>query len=208
LIDEDEERELAFAIRGNLANALVNRRMNKLQQMRWEDIDSDGVWTIPEKSRREKVNAQKLPLPPLAVQVIQAQDRLVGNPYVFASPKTGHYINGLSKSKRQLDAKLLEALKKEAEEAGQDADKVELKPWKFHRLRHTAKTLLARAGVPDFDSERTLGHAIKGIGKKYDHHDYTPQRGAALAALAALIQTIIDPPPADDGKVVKMQRAG
>ena len=81
----------------------------------------------------------------------------------------------------------------------------ELQPWQLHSLRHLAKTLMSRARVPDFDSERVLGHAVKGISGHYNHHDFEESNGAALERLAAEVQRIVDPPPED--KVIDIRKA-
>lgn len=184
---------------------LSAQRLEKVQQMRWDDIDREGVWTIPEKDPREKANAQTLPLPAMAIGIIEKQPRIVGNPYVFASTRTDRYFNGINKAKSNLDKALLAALKTEAAENGEDPRKVRLKPWVLHTLRHTAKTLMARAGVPDFDSERVLGHVVPGIGGVYDHHRYTEAKGVALEKLAALVDRIVDP-PAEGANVVELRQ--
>ena len=165
---------------------LTSQRLAVVQHLRWQDIDADGVWTIPEKHPREKANAKVLPLPVMAIEIIESMPRIVGNDYVFAGSRNGSYFNGTSKAKRLLDEKLEAALK---------AEGTELEPWVLHSLRHTAKTLMSRCRVPEFDSERTLGHAVRGIAGVYGHHDHREAKGAALERLAAEIQRIIDPPP-------------
>ncbi len=102
--------------------------------------------------------------------------------------------NGAAKGKVRLDKRFREALDGE------------LEPWVLHSLRHTAKTLMARVRVSDFDSERVLGHVIPGIRGTYNHHGYLTEKGAALEKLAAALERIIDPPPADE-KVVDIHKA-
>ncbi|NIV31346.1 MAG: tyrosine-type recombinase/integrase, partial [Anaerolineae bacterium] len=109
------------------------------------------VWTIPEAHKREKANGGKLPLPRMALEVIEGLPKIQGNRFVFASNRTDHHINSFPKDKKELDRRLKEAL-------GRDVD-----PWVLHSLRHTAKTLMASAGVPEFNSERLLGHVVPGI---------------------------------------------
>ena len=45
--------------------------------MKWSDV-KDGVWTIATE-KREKGNAGSLRLPPVALDIIAAQDEVVGN---------------------------------------------------------------------------------------------------------------------------------
>ena len=175
---------------------LTGQRLQKVQTMRWQDIDTAGVWTIPQSHKREKSNAQVLPLPPMVVDVVESMPRIVGNDYVFAGSRDGHLFSGVGKGKRLLDQKLAAAL---------EAEGAALEPWVLHSLRHTAKTLMSRARVDEFDSERVLGHAVKGVAGTYGHHDHREAKGAALARLAAEVQRIVDPPPAD--KVVDIRKA-
>ena len=53
---------------------------------------------------------------------------------------------------------------------------------------------MSRAGVRPDIAERTLGHAIKGIEGIYDRHQYRDEKADALRRLAALIDTIVNPP--------------
>lgn len=69
--------------------------------------------------------------------------------------------------------------------------------WVIHDLRRTAKTLMVRAGVRPDISERVLGHTIKGVEGTYDIYDYSDEKADALTRLAALVETIINPPPAN-----------
>jgi integrase len=171
---------------------LTGQRLDKVRSMKWADLE-DGIWTIPQVHKREKANGGKLPLAPAALEVLDGLDEIVGNPFVFASGRTDHHINSFPKDKTRLDAALGEAL-------GRD-----LEPWVLHSLRHTAKTLMARAKVSEFDSERVLGHVIPGIAATYNHHAFTEEKGAALERLAAELGRIHAPPPA--GKVIKLEAA-
>lgn len=167
---------------------LTGQRREKITQMRWENLSSDGLWTISSESR-EKSNAQFLRLPKLALDVIRAQPRTPSRPYVFQGRLKGP-INGFSRAKAKLDARMEEI-------AGQP-----IEPWVLHDLRRTSKSLMIRAGVSPHDSERVLGHQIPGVEGVYDRHDYLGEKSAALRKLAALVTRIIQPP----SNVVAMKR--
>ena len=49
-----------------------------------------------------------------------------------------------------------------------------------------------------------LGHAIPGVEGVYDRHSYSDEKADALNRLAALVESIIDPPV---GNVVAMRSA-
>jgi integrase len=161
---------------------LTGQRRAKVATMRWEDI-SDGVWTIPAEAR-EKVNAGELKLPKLVLSIIDAQPKIEGNPYVFAG-RGKKAFNSFSDGKEDLQAK------------------ASIAPWVIHDLRRTARSLMARAGVRSDIAERTLGHVIPGVEGVYDRHAYLEEKGEALAALAALVQRILD---GDSTNVVPIRR--
>jgi integrase len=157
---------------------LTAQRQDKLASMKWADV-SDGVWTIATQER-EKGNAGTLVLPQEAVAIIEAQPRS-DSPYVF--PATGTrlgrgYVSGWSQMKRKFDRKVKTA----------DA-------WTFHDLRRSARSLMSRAGVRSDIAERVMGHAIAGVEGVYDRHSYMPERGEALQRLAAMLISIVTPPP-------------
>ena len=51
-----------------------------------------------------------------------------------------------------------------------------------------------RADVKSEHAERVLGHVIPGIEGIYNRHTYINEKAEAVRRLAALIETIINPP--------------
>jgi integrase len=165
---------------------LTAQRQDKLASMKWADV-SDVVWTIATQER-EKGNAGTLVLPQEAVAIIEAQPRS-DSPYVFPASGTRRgrgYVSGWSQMKRNFDRK------------------VTIADWTFHDLRRSARSLMARAGVRPDIAERVMGHAIAGVEGVYDRHSYLQERGEALQRLAALLMSIVTPPP---DNVVHLQAA-
>jgi integrase len=78
----------------------------------------------------------------MALQVLEQQPRIAGNPYVFSGRGKAAF-NSFSQRKDELDAKL-----------------PDIEPWVFHDLRRTARSLLSRAGVLPHIAERVLGHRV------------------------------------------------
>lgn len=152
---------------------LTGQRREKVATMKWADV-IDGEWHIASEAR-EKSHAGVLSLPSIALAVIEAQPRLAGNPYVFASG-AGKHFNSWSQRKQELDAKL------------------KLAPWVIHDLRRSARSLMPRAGVREDIAERVLGHAIPGVQGVYNRHAYKAEKGEALQRLAELIEAIVQPP--------------
>ncbi len=165
---------------------LTGQRREKVVTMKWSDV-VDGVWTIT-TAAREKGNAGALALPKAAIEIIAQQPRMAGNPYVFAGRRGEAGWLDISQSKRPFDAKL-----------------PPMPRWVLHDLRRTSRSLLSRCGVRPDIAERVLGHAIPGIGATYDHYDYSDEKADALRRLAALIETIINP-PADNVRQLAMRR--
>jgi integrase len=112
---------------------------------------------------------------------IAAQPRIAGNPYVFSGRGSGPF-NSFSERKADLDDALPD---------GTPA-------WVLHDLRRTARSLMSRAGVSSEHAERVLGHVIRGVEGVYDRHTYAEEKANALAALAALVERIVNPPSASN----------
>jgi len=188
ILSDEEIRTLWAACDGTFGAfvkvaLLTGQRRAKVAAMRWQDVEG-GVWRIPAEPR-EKVNAGELKLPELALSIITVQPEVVGNPYVFPG-RGDKAFNSFSKCKAALD------------------QRAPIAPWVIHDLRRTARSLMARAGVRSDIAERTLGHVIPGVEGVYDRHAYFEEKGEALAALAKLVERILQ---GDVANVVPMARA-
>ena len=64
---------------------------------------------------------------------------------------------------------------------------------------------MSRAGVQPHIAERVLNHSMQGVAQVYDRHNYEAEKGAALEALAAMVERIVNPPPAN---VLPLRREG
>jgi integrase len=171
---------------------LTGQRREKVAAMRWADVSVDGVWTIPAEAR-EKGNAGSLTLPEMALEIVRAQKRIEGNPYVFPGRGEGHFA-GFSPCKRALDEKIAEG--------------GAMAPWVIHDLRRAARSLLSRAGVRPDISERVLGHIIPGVEGVYDRHSYDAEKKDALERLAALVGLILNPPADNVAQLTSRRKAG
>lgn len=185
-LDDDEIRKVWIAAGdagafGALVKLLLltAQRREKVLTMRWSDISADGIWTIPTEER-EKGNAGRLRLPKVALNIIAAQTRLVGNDFVFGGSGT----NGRNTTFNSREKRALGAL------SG-------ITGWVLHDLRRSARSLLSRkqVGVPPHVAERVLGHAQRPIEGTYDQHDYFEEKAEALQRLAAEIERIVSGPP-------------
>jgi integrase len=123
-------------------------------------------------------------LPELATEIIRAQLRFAGNSFVLAGSRNGRHYNNPSDGKQAFDRKLAEVL-------------ADVPRWTLHDLRRTARSLMSRAKVLSEHAERVLGHAVGGVEGTYDRHTYSDEKADALKRLAALIDSIVHPRPAD-----------
>jgi integrase len=159
---------------------LSAQRLDKVRTMEWSAVGDHGVWSIRTGSRREKPHAGSLHLPEKALDVIRAQPRIAGNPYVLTRGGPGP-LTGLGKLKPMFD-----------EACG-------VKGWRLHDLRRTARSLMSRAGVARDIGERVLGHAVgSGVERTYDVHDYQIEKTNALQRLADMVDTIVNGTPGDN----------
>jgi integrase len=163
---------------------LTAQRREKLLTLQWNDIAADGVWTIRTEPR-EKGNPGTLQLPEVALDIIEARPRFVGNPQVFAG-RNGPIAFNFSKVKANFDRAC------------------GVTDWRLHDLRRTARSLMSRAGVQSEHAERVLGHAIGGVEGNYNRHTYDAEKADALRKLAALVERIVTPPT---GNVVALEQA-
>ena len=153
---------------------LTAQRRSKVAGMKREEV-KDGVWTV-DQQEREKGTGGALKLPTIALDIINRQPIVKGNPYIFASAH-GKHFNSFGRCKQQLDGIL-----------------PDMPHWTPHDLRRTARSLMSRAGVTSEIAERVLGHVIPGVEGIYDRYEYFDEKADALNKLAALIQTIVNPP--------------
>jgi integrase len=158
------------------------QRVDKVVTMKWTDIspmewpsNEPPTWTLP-TAPREKGNIAAVALPEMALAALAELPRYVNNPYVFAGRGGGH-ISPSGHPKRAFNAKL----------------PADMPNFWLHDLRRTARSLMSRAGVPREYAERVLGHAVGPIESIYDRHKYIDEKSAALAKLAVLIDSIVNP---------------
>jgi integrase len=164
-------------------------RRTEAAKMARNEVQPDGTWIIPAvrmKAKQEHV----LPLSPAARAILDDLPNL--GPYFFTSNGRNPICN-FAKFKNKLDTKMLAALRKMAEERGENPDEVKLTGWVLHDLRRTARSLMSRAQVQSDIAERVLAHTIPGVRGVYDRYAYIEEKRHALKALATMIERIVNP---------------
>jgi integrase len=175
---------------------LTAQRRDKINTMKWTDLDlKTGVWVIPVQHSREKGHAGALALSKSALAVVNSQPVFKGNPYLFPKSARGQWkantkgspvFNSWTERKNELDALLPK----------------DMPHWTIHDLRRTARSLMSRAGVLSEHAERVMGHAIEGVEGVYDRYPYFVEKTDALTRLSGLIETILNPAPANVVSIV------
>jgi integrase len=172
---------------------LTATRRNEAADMLRSELEGD-VWTIPAERYKTKIS-HAIPLSRAARAVIDGCPVLGASGFVFTINGRNR-LQGLAHHKSEFDRRMLAELRKLDPNA-------ELKNWRTHDVRRTARTLMARAGVNPDHAERALGHVIGGVRGTYDRHRFEAEKLAAFEALAAQVQRIVDPQP----NVIPLERS-
>jgi integrase len=163
---------------------LTATRRREASNMNRRELSSNGIeWTIPAGRYKTKLD-HLVPLSKLA-QALLAQVPVTGTKGWVFTTDGNVPISGFSKFKKAFDGRVLAELQKD------DPNSKPLPRWTTHDLRRTARTLMARAGVPPDHAERALGHVIGGVQGVYNKHEYRDEKRAAFEALASQIERIL-----------------
>ncbi len=181
---------------------LMGQRRDEVAGMTRAELSGDGAtWTLP-ASRAKNKRPHIVPLSQAARDLIAGVRVVEGKPgFVFTTTGRSH-VSGWSKTKRRLDAKMLEWARAEA------ADAV-ISSFTIHDLRRTCAAGLQRLGVPLPVTERLLNHvsgSFAGIVGVYQRHEYAEERREALECWAAHVERIISGQAAE--VVVALRRWG
>ena len=160
-------------------------RREEVAAMAWGELQG-ATWSIPGERTKNGLPLD-LPLPPLALKVLSGVHAREGRDLVFGS-RTGPF-SGWSKSKAELDVRMLVALKVDR------GSKAKLEPWRLHDLRRTAATRMGDLGVQPHVVEAVLNHmsGLKaGVAGIYNRAAYRDQKQAALALWADHVSSLIE----------------
>ena len=143
--------------------------------MTWQEIDLEAkTWVIP--AARSKSDREMLvPLSDFAVDLLEGLPRFEGCDFLFTA-RGKQPVAGFGNAKVIADR-----------ESG-------VTGWRFHDLRRTCRTGLARLGVPEIVAERCLNHAPKGLSAVYNLHEYEQEKREAFQKWADHLRLIVNPP--------------
>jgi integrase len=152
---------------------LTATRRNEAAHLRRCELDGDD-WTIP-AARYKTGHDHLIPLSSAAKAILDGMPAGDAGEWIFSDTRGYRPVSHFDRDKRILD--------KLSGVTG----------WMIHDLRRTARSLMARAGVPVDHAERALGHVMDRIRGTYDRHEYRREKQLAFEALAAQIDRIIHP---------------
>jgi integrase len=174
---------------------LTGARRDEVAGMVWKEIDlAEETWTLPaarSKNRREHV----VPLSAPAKDILSAQPRIEGSPFVFGGGRAP--LSNFGKAKDRLDAAITTLNDGEA-----------IPHWTIHDIRRSVATQLAELKVAPHVIEAVLNHksgVIRGVAAVYNRYSYADEKRAALDAWARRLDAIVN--PASASNVVELARA-
>jgi integrase len=139
--------------------ALLGQRRDEIRLMQWNELDLQArTWLLP--GGRNKSNREHLvPLAEPVAAILDALPRL--GDFVFTvdgrKPYAGH-----TRLKRILDRESM------------------VTGWVYHDLRRTFRTGLSELHVPLDVRRRCMNHAIGGLDRVYDRHDFLGEKRDAF----------------------------
>lgn len=172
---------------------LTGQRREEVSGMRKSELKAPGaLWTIPKERAKNKVEHDV----PLSKEMSALLDGLpvVAGSTGFIFTTTGFSpVSGFAKAKARLDAKMLQILRQEATERGENPEEVALVPWRLHDIRRTVATGMARLGIDLPVIEKVLNHtsgSFAGIVGVYQRHKFADEKRAALEAWGNYVSEI------------------
>lgn len=151
------------------------QRRGEVAAMRWSEIDTAAkTWVIPaERSKNGKPHV--VPLNDFALALLADIPRFAnGCDLVFTSTTTTP-ISGFSKGIRRVH------------------ERSKTSEWRFHDLRRTAASGMARVGVAPHVIEKVLNHisgSISGVAAIYNRWSHDPEKRAALDAWGSNLEQL------------------
>jgi integrase len=165
--------------------ALTGQRKSEVAEARWGEFDlAKKLWEIPAE-RMKSDTGHAVPLSDEAIKILESLPRFTKGDHLFSGSYGVLPVNGFSKNKRALDAKMRDELQRP------------LPPFVIHDIRRTMRTGLSTLPVPDLIRELVIAHTKPGLHKVYDQHAYLDEKRHALELWAKRLRDIVTPPSAN-----------
>jgi integrase len=177
---------------------LTGQRRDEVAKARLSELKGEDLWTIP-KERTKNSLATDVPLSAAAQEVLAAMPRMASKSGFLFTTNGETAISGYSVGKQRVDRFMLEAARQEAVELGQDPDAIVIPEWRFHDLRRTLASGLARLGHPPHIVEAILNHTggtISGVARVYNRYNYAEEKRRSLETWGRYVMDLVDGPRA------------
>lgn len=145
---------------------LTGQRRGEVSGMRWAEIDFDErTWTLPAK-RVKNGRLHVVPLSSLVIDILQSVPKFLHSEFVFTTNGRTS-ISGFGRFKKRID----QALPDHTED------------WRFHDLRRTASTGMAKMEILPHVIDAVTNHKsgiVSGVGATYNRYTYFNEKREAL----------------------------
>jgi integrase len=166
------------------------QRKAEIVSAAWEEIDfTDKWWTIPPEKAKNKM-AHRVPLSPLALELLQAAKLLSGtSSWIFPSPRGNRHITP------------------EAVDHALRRPSLEGLGFTFvpHDLRRTAASHMTSMGISRLVVSKILNHVERGVTSVYDRHSYDQEKRQALEAWGRRLQAIIQEKNGEESNIIPIR---
>ncbi len=173
---------------------LTGQRLREVAEAPWTEFNLDKAeWLLP-GARTKNGEANYVPLSEQALAILRGLPVLKSeNRYIFTT--TGRTpVSGFSRTKAKVDAMVLDSLRRDLTDAGDEPARAALEPWTIHDLRRTLATGCQRLGVKLEVTESILNHVSgsrSGIVGVYQTYRYQTEVRDALAAWGRHVEALI-----------------
>ncbi len=164
---------------------MTGQRRTEVSAMRWSELNlDDGIWELP-ASRVKNGRLHIVPLPPQAVDILRSLHRFLDSDFVFTT--TGRSaISGFGRLKERIDAAMPDGTP----------------DWRFHDLRRTASTGMAKLGVLPHVIDAVTNHksgVVSGVGATYNRYTYFDEKREALELWSENLTQLTNSPSQKSG---------
>lgn len=153
---EADGLETPFVVAAFRLLILTGCRLTEIQRLKWDFIEGP-MMCLPDT----KTGRRRIPLPPLALDILEALPRTPENPFVIAGDLPGAYVTDLQKPWRRIRVE------------------AELEDVRIHDLRHTYASQAVQNGLDIVMVGKLLGHTQLQTTMRYAHLADEPVRRAA-----------------------------
>lgn len=155
---------------------LTAQRRREVSQAQWSDLNlKTKLWTIAQEQTKSN-RSHEVPLSSAVIDILKPNKASKG--YIFTTTKGIKPINGFSKSKKRIDRI-----------SG-------VTEWRYHDLRRTAASGLAKLGTPVNVIAKILNHsgdaAHGGVTGIYNRYGYDNEKRMALENFSLNIMRIVN----------------